>query len=446
MRVLAFLCLAALCARAQDPSLHARMRAAKGKVFPTLVHITNVEEVFTRGRREKSVSTGSGFFIDAQGHIVSNYHVAGKTARLFVILPDRRRVEAKLIAGDPYTDVAVLRVEPKLAWPDGKPVFASFGDSNRLEEGSFVMAMGSPLSLSRSVSFGIISCRDRSLGTMRLDGFETGKYNTWLQTDAAINPGNSGGPLVNLDGEVVGVNTRASFVANNIGFAIPSVVVRHVVAALLEHKTVPRSWLGLRLQGLEAIENSLLKTVEDGVLVAAVAAGSPAERAGMRPGDFITKLDGKCFAARFDEQLPALYWRIAQLKANATATLTIVRGGDTTEMQMRPAPLERDIGAEKQVKAWGITVRAITARMMRDLGLPDVAGVLVTGIRAGAPAGGGRLENGDVIRKVQGKDIVGLESFLELTKASIQRKDVLVRIVVRRGTIVDVTALRPRYE
>ncbi|MCK6461418.1 MAG: trypsin-like peptidase domain-containing protein, partial [Planctomycetes bacterium] len=219
-------------AGAEDP-LEARVLAAKDKVFPALVHIVNVEEGFALGRRQKSVSTGSGFLVDGKGHIVTNYHVAGEGKLLVVTLASKKEVEAKLVAGDPYTDLAVLKVDPVEAFAGSEPVFATLGDSSRLQEGDFVVAMGSPLSLSRSVSFGIISCRERTLDSLEVAGHETGKYNTWLQTDAAINPGNSGGPLVNLAGEVVGVNTRAALLANNIGFAIPSNVVRDVVEALL---------------------------------------------------------------------------------------------------------------------------------------------------------------------------------------------------------------------
>jgi len=185
-------------AAAGDPGLEARILAAKDKVFPALVHIVNVEEGFVLGRKQKSVATGSGFLVDAEGHVVTNYHVAGEGRVLVVTLASKKEVEARLVAGDPYTDLAVLKVDPKEAFPDGKPVFASFGDSSRLQEGDFVMAMGSPLSLARSVSFGIISCRERTLDQLEVAGQETGKYNTWLQTDAAINPGNSGGPLVNV--------------------------------------------------------------------------------------------------------------------------------------------------------------------------------------------------------------------------------------------------------
>jgi serine protease Do len=445
VRVLALLCLLAAVAPGEESltTLRRRMRQAKDRVFPAMVYIVNVEEGFAGGRTRKSVSSGSGFLVDAQGHIVTNYHVAGQGKVLVVTLASRRKLEAKLVAGDPYTDLAVLEVDPKEAFPDGEPTFARFGDSDKLQEGDFVMAMGSPLSLARSVSFGIISCRNRTLGTMRVAGHETGKYHNWLQTDAAINPGNSGGPLVNLEGEVVGVNTLANLAADNIGFAIPSNVVRDVVAALLKHKRVPRSYLGLTLQPTEALEDSALAAPREGVLVADVAPGSPAENAGIRPGDFVTRLGGAAFAARFIQDLPGLYQRISRLPAGEPAKMTVRRGGRLLEVIVRPEPLGRHLGRETQVEAWGITVRAITERMKLELGLADRAGVIVTGVRAGGPASG-RLERNDIIRSVEGQSVPDLAGFLRLAEESGRRGDTIVRLVLKRGTILDVTVLRPK--
>jgi serine protease Do len=390
------------------------------------------------GRKQKSVSTGSGFFVDAAGHIVTNYHVAGEGKVLVVTLASKREVEAKLVAGDPYTDLAVLKVDPAAAFPDGKPVFAAFGDSSRLEEGDFVMAMGSPLSLARSVSLGIISCRERTLDQLEVAGQETGRFNTWLQTDAAINPGNSGGPLVNLEGEVVGVNTRAALLANNIGFAIPSSVVREVVEALLREGRVPRSDIGVRLQPLGALEHTMLASAEAGALVAAVDFGSPAARAGVRPGDVLVALDGEPFAARFEEQLPGLYARIARLPSGKEARLAVRRGAEKLDVAVTPEPLGRGIGLEGEVALWGLTARGITPRMRIEMGLPDDRGVLVTGVRVGGPAAG-KLEQGDVIREADGIEVNGLPDFLEVMGKA---KGPVVRIAFRRGQVLDVTVLR----
>jgi len=444
MRAPLLLCLLAAAAAAQEGALalSREVRAATDRVFPALVHIINVEEGFAQGRKQKSVSSGSGFLIDADGHIVTNYHVAGEGKLLVVTLASKRKILAHLVAGDPYTDLALLKVDPKEAFPDGVPVFAKFGDSSVLQEGDFVMAMGSPLSLARSVSFGIVSCRERALEQLSVAGHETGRYNTWIQTDAAINPGNSGGPLVDLRGEVIGVNTRASLFANNIGFAIPSNVVQDVVKALIAHGGVPRAYLGLKLQPLGAIEDSALAAEGEGVLVATVDNDSPAAEAGVRPGDVVTALGGAPFAARFEEQLPDLYARIARLEVGKPVALTLRRGAETLSVEARPETLGRQFGQEREVESWGITVRGITGRMRLELGLADLKGVVVTGVRAGSPASG-RLQQGDILREVQGTEVEDLAQFMRLAAESVTKEDAIVRLVFRRGTILDVTVLRP---
>jgi serine protease Do len=333
-------------------------------------------------------------------------------------------------------------VDPAEAFPDGRPAFAVFGDSDGIQEGDFVLAMGSPLSLSRSVSFGIISCRERTLGRLELpEGEETGKYHTWLQTDAAINPGNSGGPLVNLDGEVIGVNTRASLVANNIGFAIPSATVREVVEALRTHGGVPRAYVGVSLQPMDDLLDTTLAPSAEGVLVAAVDRGSPAERAGILPGDFLTALDGAPFRARFVEEVPALYHRLSKLPVGGRSKLEVLRGGASRVVEVVPELLGRQLGNETDIRAWGVTVRGITARMRVDMALPDGARVMVTGVRAGGPAVD-RLEPGDILQEVQGREVQDLEALLSIAADSATRRDEKVRVIYRRGTILDVTVLR----
>jgi len=335
----------------------------------------------------------------------------------------------------------VLRVDPALAFRDGRPVFAAFGDSDRIEEGDFVMAMGSPLSLSRSVSFGIVSCRDRVLSETLVEGQETGAYNTWIQTDAAINPGNSGGPLVNLDGEVVGVNTRASLGFNNIGFAIPGNVVRDTVAALLRFGAVPRATLGIRFQPLEELDRTALAASEQGVLVAAVDPGSPAERADVRPGDILVALGGEAVRARFAEEIPAVQRRIAALPVGRPAALRLLRGGDLLDREALPEPLGQRLGQESEVDAWGITVQAVTEKLARELALGDTSGVLVTGVRPGSAAAG-KVDRGDVLREMDGIAISDLAAFQELARARVAAGAALVRLKVQTGGVLDVTVLR----
>jgi serine protease Do len=429
-------------------AIRERMQRARERVYPALVHIVNVEEYFAGGRRNERVSTGSGFFVDAKGRIVTNFHVAGKAQRLYVTLANRTKVPARLVAGDAYTDLALLEADPAVAFPGGTPAFAELGDSDRVEEGDFVLALGSPLSLARTISFGIVSCRDRALGPLRVAGHETGIFNTWIQTDAAINPGNSGGPLVDLEGRVIGVNTRAGFGYENIGFAIPSNVVREVLRSLLERGRVVRAYVGVTLQRMDEFEQSALAAVGAGVLVADVAENSPAWRAGLRPGFVLVRLRGEPFAARFEEELPALYRRLAALPVGERAVFHVRRPGTEGETahEVVPEELGRHLGGDAEVKPWGLTVRGITRRMAREMSLPDMAGVMVTGVRANGPAGDGRLQHGDVIRTLDGRAVDDLEAFERLAAERVALRATPVRIAFRRGSLADVTVLRPDYD
>ncbi len=194
---------------------------AKDKVAPALVHIRPVKEVFSRGERQEVSLIGSGFLISPDGYVVTNEHVAGQSEMVKCVLSDKTQVDAEVVGTDPYTDLAVLKLRVDRQLPH-----VSFGSSAALEAGDMVLALGSPQGLARSVSLGIVSVTDRYLEDSRL---RLAPYNNWIQTDAAINPGNSGGPLVNLRGEVVGVNARVLRGAENVGFAIPSDVAREVV-------------------------------------------------------------------------------------------------------------------------------------------------------------------------------------------------------------------------
>ena len=419
------------------------------KVVPSVVKL----EV-DLGRQSEE---GSGIILSQDGLILTNNHVVSAAARdrpggpggpaaptggggaqTKVTFADGRSAPFTVLGTDPSSDIAVVRAQGVTGLT---PI--TVGSSANLRVGQDVVAIGSPLGLEGTVTTGIISALNRPVAA----GGDIRNQNTVLdavQTDAAINPGNSGGPLVNLKGEVIGVNTRASFMANNIGFAIPGDVVKEIVAALLKHRRVPRAWLGLKLQHLDSVENTMLASGKDGVLVAAIATGSPAQEAQLRPGDVITQLNGKPFAARFEEQIPSLYRRIANLSLKADATLRLVRRGRSVELKIRPASLGKQVGKEHEIKAWGITVRAITKRMQRDMQLADTMGVVVTGARAGSAASG-RLDSPDIIRTVQGKKITDLASFLRLVAASVERKDKLVRLTLRRSTVSDVTALKPSY-
>ena len=246
-----------------------------------LVNIQPVTETFSRGEKRKRSSVGSGFLVDLDGHIVTNYHVAGRAKRVMVTLFNKERVEAEIVGEDPSTDLAVIKIPKDLVTAyKMKPL--RFGDSDRLEVGEFVMALGSPLALARTMTFGVVSNKDRYLpeGMSLPTGERTGDFNTWIQTDAAINPGNSGGPLINLAGEVIGVNARGAMFADNIGFAIPAATATAVSRALIAEGQVRRSYAGLSFQSLQDWEALFGLEEPGGVLVASVEPGGPAQAAG----------------------------------------------------------------------------------------------------------------------------------------------------------------------
>ncbi|MFQ6009119.1 MAG: S1C family serine protease [Candidatus Zixiibacteriota bacterium] len=250
---------------------------ARDKVLPALVHIQPVIKNYNTGELEKMEVVGSGVIFHPEGYVVTNYHVAGKAERILCTLYDKELVEAEFVGGDPLTDIAVVKLN--LAAYRGTIHVAEFGNSDSLQVGQYVLAMGSPLALSRSVSAGVVSTKDRYFSpNVRLpSGERTGKYNLWIQTDAAINPGNSGGPLVDLSGRVIGINSRATLFANNLGFAIPINVVKKVTQAILTEGKVTRSWIGLHCQALQELEDYFGTSQNTGVLISSIDPGSPAE-------------------------------------------------------------------------------------------------------------------------------------------------------------------------
>ena len=202
-----------------------QLYAARDKVMPALVHIQPVVKDYQTGELKKQAVVGSGIVFHPDGYVLTNYHVAGKALRIICTLSNKEQIPAEFVGGDPATDIAVLKLD--LTDFHGTIQPAELGNSDSIQVGQQVLAMGSPLSLARSVSAGVISTKDRYFSSdYRLpSGEKTGRYNLWIQTDAAINPGNSGGPLVDMDGRVIGINSRATFLANNLGFAITADIV-----------------------------------------------------------------------------------------------------------------------------------------------------------------------------------------------------------------------------
>ncbi len=417
---------------------------AKAKVLQALVNVRPVSEVFRGGQKVSQESIGSGVIFDSDGHIVTNYHVAGKASRVICTLYNSERVEAKLVGGDALTDIAVLKISRKDMKEYGlKP--AKLGDSSKLTMGQFVFAFGSPMALSRTMTAGIVSNPRRYLSDKaRLPtGERTGVFNTWIQTDAAINPGNSGGPLVNLDGEVVGINARIIGFADGLGFAIPINIVKDVVRDLVAKGRVDRSWLGVEFQPMQEIGAA---RGQKGVLVANVAPGSPAARAGLRAGDIMVAYEGRPTSARFIEDVPAIAKMIADTPIGRRVRIDILRGGKERTLHAVTAALGKLVGQDMECKAWGITVKDITEQMMLDLRLESTKGVLVSGVKAGGYADVAGIQANDVLREVAGSRVDSLAEFRRVYARIMATKPRLVFIKLHRRYSIKYAVIKAKYD
>ena len=396
----------------QAADLQTSLLKVQHSAHTALVNIQPVTESYTRGEKRKRSSVGSGFLIDTEGHIVTNYHVAGRASRVMVTLHNKERVEAELIGEDPLTDLAVIKIPTELV-RDYKMKPLRFGDSEALEVGEFVMALGSPLALARTMTFGVVSNKDRYLpeGMTLPTGERTGDFNTWIQTDAAINPGNSGGPLINLAGEVVGVNARGAVFADNIGFAIPAATAKNVASSLVAEGKVNRSYAGIKFQSLQDWEALFGMEEARGALIASVELGGPAQATGLQPGDVLLTYGGEAVTARFDEELPGIYQLIADTPIGTEVPIRVLRRDGELDLTITTVETGKLSGDEFEAEAWGFTVRGITDQMVFDRDLMSKDGVVVEGVRTGGPADRGKLSRGWVIDQINDEPVTTLEAF-----------------------------------
>ncbi len=395
--------------------LRALVAQARDRVFPALVNIRTITVRYWDGKEQKGASVGSGTIISPEGHVLTNFHVVDNGRKFTCTLSDKREIPATLVGEDPLTDLAVLKLDlSKLPEPRTVP-FAVFGDSDELHVGDTVMAMGSPLALSRSVTLGIVSNTERILAAgdddteeMYIDRDQrTGMFNRWIQHDASISPGNSGGPLVNLQGEIVGVNARGIFGGGDLGFAIPGNVARGVAERLIAEGEVVRSWVGLSFKPIK-------KTgLSEGVLVNSVVRDGPADRGGIRAGDVIVAIDGTPITVRFPEEIPPLLKRLAEYPVGATIAMSYRRGEETGVGKVTTERLAKDRGDEGAFPRFGMTAEEITQRMAHERRLDSTRGVLVSSVRGGGPAALAEppLVPGDVVRSVAGAAVDDLAAF-----------------------------------
>jgi len=381
-----------------------------------------------REQREKAL--GSGVVVSPDGYIVTNNHVVAKATEIEVLFSDKRTFKGKVVGADPQTDVAVIKIDAS-----GLPT-VPFGNSDDLRVGDTVMAFGSPFQQYFTVTRGSVSALGRSGG-----GIE--EFQNFIQTDAAINPGNSGGALVNIHGQVVGINTailsgnsgpggEGGFVG--IGFAIPSNMARHVMEDLIKTGKVSRGYLGVSIGDLTDDLAKQFKSPDTaGALVQDVTAGGPADKAGLKNGDVVRKLNGQVI--QDSGQLTAL---ITSLSPGTAATLDILRDGQPMTVKVtlgeRPSNLSARGGGGGSVQQGtlrGLTVQNLTPDIREQLGLPaNVAGVVVTQLDPNSPAAQNGIQEGDVIEGINRQPVRNVSDFNRL--ASQAKGQTLLRLI-RQG-------------
>ncbi|MBI3301077.1 MAG: DegQ family serine endoprotease [Deltaproteobacteria bacterium] len=366
-------------------------------------------------------SMGSGFILDKRGYILTNNHVVENAGEILVKLTDEKEYKANLVGADPKTDLALIKI-------DGPAELTTIvlGDSDTLRVGEWVMAIGNPFGLDHTVTAGIVSAKGRNIGH--------GPYDQFIQTDASINPGNSGGPLINLRGEVVGINTAIySRTGGNvgIGFAIPINVARDLVPQLQAKGKVTRGWLGVMIQKVTPeIAASLGLPEARGARVAEVVQGGPAQAAGLKVGDVIVAFNGRTL--NDSAELPLL---VARTPVGETAVVEVVRADrERKTVSVRIVELREEgvtLAAQEPAR-WGLAVRELSPALRDDLGVgKDLTGVLVSQVEQGSVAEEAGVQQGDIVLEVNRQKVRDLPSYRAALQKTEQSKHVL--LLIRRG-------------
>ena len=371
-------------------------------------------------------SLGSGFIIEKDGFILTNNHVVEGTDEIKVKLADEREFTAEIVGRDPKTDLALIRIES-----DHPLVPLPLGDSDKLEVGDWVVAIGNPFGLEATVTAGIVSAKYRDIGA--------GSYDNFIQTDASINPGNSGGPLLNTSGEVIGINSAivsGSGGSIGIGFAIPINMAKDIIPQLKKGKVV-RGWLGVMIQKITPdLKDKLSLIDEKGALVADVTAGGPAEEAGIVRGDVIVSFDGNEIKEMHD--LPYI---VASTPVGKKVTVEIIRKGKKKSLQVKTGELEEGEKPPVETKAapeLGLVVKEITPELARGFGLSETSGLVVVQVEKTSPAGEAGIRPGDIILEVDQNPMKDLAQFNAKIKEYSQGDTVLF-LLNRRGTTLYLT-------
>lgn len=367
----------------------------------------------------KQPAQGSGFIIDKSGLIVTNNHVVEGADKITVILKDESQYEAKIVGLDPVTDIALIKVEPKKDLP-----VVRLGSSDDLKVGEWVVAIGAPFGLEYTVTAGIVSAKGRVIGS--------GPYDDFIQTDASINPGNSGGPLINMKGEVVGINTMIIAGGQGIGFAIPVDQAKGIIAQLETHGEVTRGWLGVTIQDVnEDMADYYGLKGKSGAMVADVVPGDPADRAGIRPKDIITEVNGKAVTNSHD-----LTNLAANLQVGETASVTVLRNGKPQTLEVKIGKRPLTIAAASQSNRqenegqYGFQVTDLTPELARQYDIQDNAGIIVVGVAPDSKADAAGVKKGDVILEVNRVSVASVKDFKNLLDQN--KKSDGINLLVKR--------------
>lgn len=437
-----FLFFQPLAAEAAPDNLResAVVRAVR-KVSPAVVNISTAYEARTRAnpfsgfgspffdeffkdffdprfeRRQQNTSLGSGVIIDGErGLILTNAHVIQRSGTIKAVLQDEREYEARIIGADPDSDLAVLKIEPREKLPS-----IAMGNSDDLMIGETVIAIGNPFGFSHTVTTGVISALNRSIRT------DEREFQDFIQIDASINPGNSGGPLLNINGDLIGINTAIYAKAQGIGFAIPIGKAQRIVSDLIQYGEVKQAWIGLVVQELdEKIARYLNYPGRKGIMVKAIEPESPAQQAGLREGDILLALGNKKITGLDD------YWAASKaVTAGDPLEIQVWRAGRTQAMSIKTKefPIER-----ADALAWsllGIKVEELTPKNRRDFRIAVREGVVISEVKGGSYLARIGARTGDVIRQIDDTSISNREEFRKALVKSRQKSSVV--LLIQRG-------------
>ena len=381
--------------------------------------------------KQKSSALGSGFIISADGYIVTNNHVVEGADKITVKLNGDKSdgLAAKVVGTDAETDLALLKVESKTALPVLK-----FGDSDAMEVGDWVVAIGNPFGLSNTVTAGILSAKGRDI--------HAGPFDNFLQTDASINPGNSGGPLINMAGEVIGINTAISANGQGIGFAIPSSLASKVINDLREGKKVSRGWLGVTIQDMD--DNTAralgLKNAK-GALIGSVLDGEPAAKAGLRAGDVIVRVGDTDI-----DSASALTRSVASLKPDTKVDVVVLRDGKEVKTTVTLGERSshntnaQNPGQQSEGGDLGVSIKPLTPEDARALQLSaDVKGLLVVSVKGNGPAAEAGIRTGDVILSANLKPVTSADELVSIVRKEGKERGAVMLQINRHGETFFIT-------